>query len=159
MPIAVAWVLAMSPAAGAAAPRDRLDAYTAPITPTSLRVLREQGIDATASRAGGRLRLGLVLTRTQRAELARRGVRVTLARVRGGRTIRQAAAAQAAGGYRVWRSWDERGGIGEQLRRIARDNPRIAKLETIGTSGQGRRARGQASRARRAGRAPRAASA
>src|SRR5690348_4405800 len=138
VPLALAWLLVLGSAAGAVAPRDRLDAYTAAVSPAALQVLRAQGVEATASRAGGRLRLGLVLTPGQRAELARRGVPTRLARVPGGRTLRQVAAAEAAGGYTVWRSWDERGGIRDQLRRIARRNPGIAKLETIGTSGQGR---------------------
>jgi len=135
---AVSSVLALAPMAAAAAPADRFDAYTTAITPTALQVLRAQGIDATASRVGGRLRLGLVLTPGQRAELAARGVPTAVARVGDGRTLRQVAAAQAAGGYTVWRSWDQRGGIRDQLRRIARRNPRIAKLETIGRSGRGR---------------------
>jgi len=134
---AVSSVLALAPVA-AAAPADRFDAYTTAITPTALQVVRAQGIDATASRVGGRLRLGLVLTPGQRAELAARGVPTAVARVGDGRTLRQVAAAQAAGGYTVWRSWDQRGGIRDQLRRIAHRNPRIAKLETIGRSGRGR---------------------
>ena len=48
-----------------------------------------------------------MLSRDQRDRLRQRGIDVTLTRVKGGRTVRQYAAAQARGGFRVWRSYDE----------------------------------------------------
>ncbi len=62
----------------------------------------------------------------------------TLTRVKGGKTVRQFAAAQAAGGFNVWRSYDEPGGIRDQLYASPRDNPQLAKLEVLGHTGQGR---------------------
>jgi hypothetical protein len=43
----------------------------------------------------------LVLTGAHRAKLAKEGVDASLTRVKGGRTVRQFAAAQAAGGFKV----------------------------------------------------------
>jgi Zinc carboxypeptidase len=138
--IVVAATLASVAPAAAAPPRerDRLDAYTAAATPGQLRILRELGYEVTPQRVGGRLQAGVVLSRVQRAALTRRGVRTRLVRLRGGQTVRQYAAAQAQDGFTVWRSWDEPGGIRDQMRAVAAENPRIAKLVTLGTSTQGR---------------------
>ena len=75
---------------------------------------------------------------SQASRLRARGVKLDLTRVKGGKTVRQFAAAQAAGGYTVWRSYDEPGGIRDQMYAIARDNPQVAKLVKVGTSVQGR---------------------
>ena len=48
------------------------------------------------------------------------------------------AAAQAAAGFTVWRSWDEPGGIRDELYRLARDNPQLVKLVVLGRTYQGR---------------------
>ena len=50
----------------------------------------------------------------------------------------QFAAAQAESGFNVWRSWDEPGGIRDQMHAVARDNPQLAKLVRLGTTVQGR---------------------
>jgi murein tripeptide amidase MpaA len=52
--------------------------------------------------------------------------------------VRAQAAAQAVGGYNVWRSWDEPGGIRDELHRVASQNPEIVKLVVLGRSVQGR---------------------
>ena len=54
------------------------------------------------------------------------------------RRVSEQAAAQAVDGYAVWRSWDERGGIRDELHAVARQNPLIAKLVTLGKTHQGR---------------------
>ncbi len=84
------------------------------------------------------VRTHAVLTRSQRAKLIASGVKVTLTRDRAGRTAKQQAARQAVGGFNVWRSWDEAGGLRDELREIARRNPQIAKLVVIGKTHQGR---------------------
>jgi hypothetical protein len=138
--IVVAATLASTATAAAAPPheRDPLDAYTTAATPKQLTILRELGYDVTARQVGGKLETDVVLSRAQRAQLTARGVRTRLTRVPGGQTVRQYAAAQAQDGFTVWRSWDEPGGIQDQMRAVAADNPRIAKLVTLGTSTQGR---------------------
>ena len=61
-----------------------------------------------------------------------------LKRNRQGQSARQAAAAQAADGFEVWRSWDEAGGIRDELYEIAADNPQLVKLEVLGETHEGR---------------------
>jgi murein tripeptide amidase MpaA len=79
-----------------------------------------------------------VLTASQRAKVAASGVRVELTRNRKGLTATQQAARQAAGGYNVYRSWDEPGGIRDELYSVARRNPQLVKLEVLGETHQGR---------------------
>ena len=101
--------------------------------------LAQEGFDVTDQRqVNGGVAVDLVATPAQRAKLAREGIKATLTRVRGGKTVRQFAAAQAADGFQVWRSWDEPGGFEDQMREIARRNPQIAKLVDIGDTIQGR---------------------
>jgi hypothetical protein len=79
-----------------------------------------------------------VLTKGQRAKLLASGVEVVLKRNEKGQTVTQQAAAQAVGGYNVWRSWDEPGGIRDELFDVARRNPQLVKLVVLGRSHQGR---------------------
>ena len=58
--------------------------------------------------------------------------------VEGGLTVQQFAARQAADGFTVWRSYDEPGGIRDQLYAAARNNPQLVKLVKLGTTSQGR---------------------
>jgi hypothetical protein len=84
------------------------------------------------------IRAEAVLTKAQRAKVAAAGVAIEPTRNEKGQTVSEQAAAQAVGGFNVWRSWDERGGIRDELYRIARQNPQLVKLEVIGTTHQGR---------------------
>jgi murein tripeptide amidase MpaA len=125
----------------AAKPRtaDRLDVYTAKVGAAKLADIEDQGLDiASSEAAGSRFKAQLVLTRDQRAKLAADGVKTKLTRVKGGKTVRQFAAAQAAGGFTVWRSYDEPGGFREQMYALARQNPQVTKLVKLGTTGKGR---------------------
>ena len=58
--------------------------------------------------------------------------------MKGGQTVRQFAAAQAVDGFTVWRSYDEPGGIRDQLVAAARNYPAVTKLVKLGTTYQGR---------------------
>ena len=118
---------------------DRLDAYTAVVQPDEMSAISEQGIDVSGARpvAGG-IQLDVVLDREQADRLRGRGVELKLTRVKGGQTVQQFAAAQAANGFTVWRSYDEPGGIRDQLYAAARSNPQLVKLEVLGHTGQGR---------------------
>ena len=69
-----------------------------------------------------------MLDGAQANKLEAQGVDVELTRVKGGLTVRQFAAKQAAGGFNVWRSYDEPGGIRDQLYAAARKNPGLVKL-------------------------------
>jgi hypothetical protein len=118
---------------------DHLDAYTAEVTPAQLGDLVRAGHDVSDQKVvGDTVEVSLVLTPAESGRLAKQGVPVSLTRVRGGKTVREFAAAQAAGGYTVWRSWDEPGGIRDQMYAAAAANPSVAKLVKLGTTYQGR---------------------
>jgi zinc carboxypeptidase len=119
---------------------DQLDAYTVTVAPSELSAIAQQGYDVSGQRVlkSGAVRLDLVLDQAQANKLQSQGVRVKLTRVKGGQTVRQFAAAQAVGGYNVWRSYDEPGGIRDQLYAAARQNPQLVKLEVLGHTAQGR---------------------
>jgi hypothetical protein len=118
---------------------DQLDAYTAVVEADQLPAIARQGIDVSGQRpvADG-IELDMVVDQAQAKRLRGQGVDLELTRVRGGQTVQQFAAAQAAGGFTVWRSFDEPGGIRDQLYAAARDNPQLVKLEVLGHSHQGR---------------------
>src|SRR5215203_5846509 len=119
--------------------RDRLDAYTATVAPSQLSVIAEQGLDVTGQRrVKGGLEVELVMSPAQADLLEAHGVEVELTRVKGGLTVRQFAAQQAANGFNVWRSYDEAGGIRDQLYAAARQTPQLVKLEVLGHTGEGR---------------------
>ena len=92
------------------------------------------GVEQTASG----IRADAVLTSDQRAKLAATGVDVELTRNSKGLTVTQQAARQAAGGFNVYRSWDEPGGIRDELHEVASQNPDLVKLEVLGHTYQGR---------------------
>src|SRR5258707_11749265 len=100
----LAFVAIAVPAQAAQRKQDRLDMYRATVSAAKVGDLLEQGYDVSAQNdiAGGRTVVDMVLTRRQRAALAADGIRAELIRVKG-KTVRQYAAAQAAGGYNVWR--------------------------------------------------------
>ncbi len=128
-----------APAPGASNDRHELEAYHALVSSDQLTQLAGQGYDVSGQRrtAAG-IEVDLVLTDKQRDKLREQGIQPRLTRVRGGQTVQQFATAQAENGYTVWRSYDEPGGIADQMRELARRNPQIAKLVKIGTTVQGR---------------------
>jgi hypothetical protein len=131
-------IAALAPPAGAQG-RQSLDMYTARMSAGKATELVRKGYDVPAIRHGGRgTTVDLVLTRAQARRLRARGIWLKLMRNSRGRTVRQAAAAQAQGGYNVWRSWDEPGGIRDELYRVARRNRRLVKLRVLGHTYQGR---------------------
>ncbi len=118
---------------------DRLDVYTATLKASQLSVVAGQGLDVTGQRrVKGGVELDLVLNRGQANKLEAQGIDLELTRVKGGLTVRQLAAQQAVAGFNVWRSYDEPGGIRDQLYAAARRNPQLVKLEVLGHTGQGR---------------------
>ena len=141
MAVTAAFVLACAaqPAAAQQRDRDRLDVYTAVVNADQLRALAERGfeLNAVTDVAGGS-EVQLVLSKAQRAQLARDGIKTQLTRVKGGKTVKQFAAEQSENGFTVWRSWDEPGGFRDQMYAAARNNPQLVKLEKLGTTYQGR---------------------
>ncbi|CAL9520846.1 hypothetical protein SUDANB95_03799 [Actinosynnema sp. ALI-1.44] len=101
--------------------------------------LAREGLDVASSRVvGDRVRMELVLTGSDRDRPARRGVALEVKKSEDGKSARQLAAEQAASGYTVWRSFDEPGGIRDELYSIARANRNVVKLSVLGRTAQGR---------------------
>ncbi|MDX8034697.1 M14 family zinc carboxypeptidase [Lentzea sp. BCCO 10_0856] len=118
---------------------DPMDVYVAQVTGEQAGELSRQGYDVTAGRAvGDEVEVELVLAASQQKELAKRGVDAKLKKNKDGKSARQLAAEQAVDGFSVWRSFDEVGGIRDQLYALARENRNLVKLEVLGKTGQGR---------------------
>ena len=135
------WVLVGSlTAAGSAqaASKHGLDMYTAKADAKSLAVIHSGGYDVAESHLGGGDHVDLVLTAREADRLRARDVDVSLKRNGRGQTVRQQADAMAASGYQVYRSYDEAGGIRDELYELAQRNPTIVKLVVIGRTLQGR---------------------
>lgn len=120
------------------APIGQLELYTARLSPGRVSELRSQGYDVTSVGAGrgSTAEVELVLSKTQARTLSAEGVDVKLNRDSAGRTATQAAALALQRRDRVFRSYREPGGIADELRRVAADNPDIAKLVEIGRTVQ-----------------------
>jgi zinc carboxypeptidase len=118
---------------------DPLDAYTAVVQPADVSAIAQEGIDVSGQRrvANG-VELEVVLDQAQADRLRGKGVDLKLTRVKGGMTVREFAAEQSVNGFNVWRSYDEAGGIRDQLYAAARTNPQLVKLKVLGHTGQGR---------------------
>ncbi|HVD24322.1 MAG TPA: M14 family zinc carboxypeptidase [Lapillicoccus sp.] len=128
-----------SAAPSAARDSDRLDAYTAVVQADEIATIAQQGIEVSGQRrVENGIELNMVLDQAQAERLRGKGVDLKLTRVKGGKTVREFAAEQAANGFTVWRSYDETGGIRDQLYAAARNNPQLVKLEVLGHTGQGR---------------------
>src|SRR5215212_9709899 len=136
----VAFSYVLVPAAAAKQrPQDRLNAYTVGTTSRQLSAFEKKGLDVADSRIRGkRVTAHMILTRRQARAVARAGANVKLTRVKGGQTVKQFAAAQAANGFTVWKSYDEPGGYRDQMYALARDFPQVTKLVKIGTTLKGR---------------------
>ena len=133
-------VAVLAIAGSAAAQGERLEAYSAVVDAEGLATIAKAGFDVgegTRQVAGG-TEVDLIMTADQRAKLADAGVNAKLTRVRGGQTVQQFAARMAVNGFNVWRPYDGEGGIEDQMRDAARENPRIAKLVKLGRTIQGR---------------------
>jgi len=117
-----------------------LDQYKATVSHETYRGLLDKGLDVVAAKdlAGGRTQVDLILTSTQVRALKADGVDVALRTNKKGQSASQAAAAQMASGYKVWRDYDGADGFRAYLYGVARSNPQLAKVEVIGHSGRGR---------------------
>jgi hypothetical protein len=119
--------------------REPLEMYTVLAAPGQVDALVREGLDVVAVRpAGDNVEVDVVLTGTERAALEGRGLKVGLKKNKDGKSQKQLAAEAAAGGFTVWRSWDEPGGIRDELHEIARANPQFVKLVVLGKTYNGR---------------------
>jgi hypothetical protein len=125
-----------APGAGA---RAGLDMYRTTVDGATLADLRARGYDiASVKSDGAKLRVDLVLSARERADLSGRDLSVRLLRDRQGRTVAQRARAQARGGFTVYRDYDGPDGIRAELYRFARRHRSIARLHVIGHTLEGR---------------------
>ncbi|GAB3141700.1 M14 family metallopeptidase [Micromonospora sonneratiae] len=129
------------PPSGPDGGRDSLEVYVGTLNPRQLDELRDIGVDLTGvagSRdAAGNTAVEAVLSQQQAARLAERGVKLTVKKVRGkaaSRTLRE----QSATGWSAFRSYSEPGGIRDELTATAARFPKLAKLQSIGTTTQGK---------------------
>src|SRR5262245_7710596 len=124
---------------GAGGKKELLQMYTARVDRATVGMLAREGYDvAAAKQVDGSVQVDIVLTTHERDRLAARGIGLSLLRNRAGLTVQQQAAAKSAYGCNVWRSYDEAGGIRDELYDIAKKNPSIVKLEVVGHSVRGR---------------------
>ena len=114
--------LAATGTAGAAS-KHGLDMYTAKADAKAIKAIRSGGYDVAESVAAGGSTIDLVLTAREADRLRGQGVDLSLKRNGKGQTVREQADAMAAGGYNVYRSYDEQGGIRDELYALARRNP------------------------------------
>ncbi|HEV7759077.1 MAG TPA: M14 family zinc carboxypeptidase [Acidimicrobiales bacterium] len=117
-----------------------LDVYTATVSSEQAAELSNEGLDIISTqRSGTDVTVDAVLDATDRNRVEERtGVDLELKRNGEGQTARQMATLQAASGFDVWRSYDEPGGIRDELYQVARENRGLVKLEVLGHTGQGR---------------------
>ncbi|WP_430645605.1 M14 family zinc carboxypeptidase [Agromyces sp. GXS1127] len=139
---AAAVVAAMLSPIGANAAEDdvgSLDMYVAEVTAEQAADIAESGLDVAGSHAVGRgLEMDLILTEDEADALAERGIDVKVKKNKDGKSAKQVAEEQAAYGFDVWRSYDEPGGIRDELYRLAKENPQLVKLVVLGETYEGR---------------------
>src|SRR5215210_2730963 len=135
--VAVSLVLLAAPVASGQG-RDGLQMYTVH-GPAGEVAEATQGVElAGVHQTASGTKAEAVLTRGQVSKLRASGVSVKLTRNKKGQTVAEQAAAMSVNGFNVWRSWDEQGGIRDELYRLARQNPQLLKLEVLGHTHQGR---------------------
>jgi hypothetical protein len=79
-----------------------------------------------------------VLTARQATKIRAKGVKVDFLRNGKGQTVSEQAALMASNGFDVWRSWDEPGGMRDELYAVAQANDDLVRLEVLGQTHQGR---------------------
>ncbi|MCD5346059.1 M14 family metallopeptidase [Agromyces sp. S2-1-8] len=130
----------LSPVGAGAAENDgALDMYTAEVTGDQAADIAAAGFDvanSTVTESG--VSIDLVLTPGEAKALKARGLDVAVKKNKDGKSARQLAEEQAAAGYDVFRSWDEPGGIRDELYSLAKKNPNVVKLEVLGHTYEGR---------------------
>ncbi len=133
-------VSVVAPATAKDHPSGQLDMFSARVDAATAARLTQAGYDISdsADNADGTVTLTLILSPQERAQLRKEGVRTAAVRDARGRTSRERALEQAASGYNVYRSYDEPGGIRDELYDLAKKNAGFVKLVVIGHTIQGR---------------------
>jgi hypothetical protein len=111
-----------------------LNMYTATVDGATLQELVNEGYDVTPTGATvDGTRVGLVLSAGEREALEAKGINL-----QGTGGTSRMAAAQPPPDPVVYRSWDEQGGIEDEIREVAADNRDLVKLVDLGNTYQGR---------------------
>jgi len=119
-------------------PGDRIELYELDSPLGTAQTLREQGFDVVQQEIrDGKEHVELTATPNDLDGLEKLGHRPEPVRNPQGQTQLQAAKAQAASGYTVFKSYSERGGIADQLRKIAKDHKDVVELQSIGKTLRG----------------------
>ncbi|MEV0197778.1 M14 family zinc carboxypeptidase [Nonomuraea sp. NPDC050691] len=119
-------------------PADRIELYQLDSPPGTAQTLREKGFDVVQQKAAsGKEHIELTAAQEELEGLRKLGLKPEPVRNPQGHTQLEAARAQAAGGYTVWKSYSEPGGIADQLKAIAAANKDIVKIQSIGRSLKG----------------------
>ncbi len=116
---------------------DAIEVYTGSIQPGQLNEFRRLGLDhedvLTAKDTDGRLRVEAVISARQAKALRSKGITLSVKTIRGvpaADKLRQKALA----GQTVYRSYSQPGGLKDELRVTARENPSLTKLVDLGRS-------------------------
>ena len=120
--------------------RDGLEVYVGTVGPAQLHQLREAGVDighGSTPDQSGKTEIETVLSRGQAERLARKGVDLKVKKVRG-KDASQVLREQSATGWTAFRSYSEPGGIRDEITATAARHPRLAKVQSIGRSAQGK---------------------
>ncbi len=119
-----------------------IELYTATVTTAELSQLQRFGFDVavTTGPENGRYRVELALSPSDRMRLSVSiaDLEPDLWRAPDGTTFATQVRRAAQDGYRVWRSWDEPGGIGDELDSLAQSRPDICQKVVLGHTWQGR---------------------
>ncbi|MCK2212675.1 immune inhibitor A [Actinomadura sp. ATCC 31491] len=119
-------------------PADRIELYQLDSAPGTGQALREKGYDVVQQQAAGdKEHVELTAAAADLAGLKKLGYKPEPVRNPQGQTQLEAAKAQAGGGYTVWRSYSEPGGIADQLKALANANKDLVKLQSIGKTLRG----------------------
>ncbi|MFC7593137.1 M14 family zinc carboxypeptidase [Nonomuraea antimicrobica] len=118
--------------------RDRIELYQLESPAGTAQALREKGFDVVRHQTeGGKEHIELTAAQADLDVLDKLGHKPQPVRNPQGQTQLEAAKAQAAGGYTVYKSYSEPGGIADQLRAIAKANKDVVELQSIGKSLKG----------------------
>ncbi|MET7333858.1 M14 family zinc carboxypeptidase [Nonomuraea sp. NPDC005650] len=119
-------------------PRDRIELYQLDSAPGTAQTLREKGFDVVQQQnKGAQEHIELTAAQADLDALRKLGHKPEPVRNPQGQTQLEAAKAQAAGGYTVWKSYSAPGGIADQLKAIANANKDLVKLQSIGRTLKG----------------------
>ncbi len=139
--VVVALVMALlAPVRASAGADGHLDMFRLTAAPAVVERLVRQGYDVAAARPapGPALEADLVLSPAEELALRAEGLPLRPWRNTDGQGVLDLARAQARGGYSVWRSWDEDGGIADELADLSRTHAGLVEHRVLGHSVEGR---------------------